>query len=148
MSDVDNLQKIFTDATNKMKQRVGQLEFLLKEKEEKMVGLREELNTMTMLLNDANEGVKLWRETAENRDKFLVDYKDREQDAFGTVIGMIVKYMDDYELYRGTSNKYGGAILQGFKGLTPKKKTQYNAYIKKKSIEINNYVKRMKEGKV
>lgn len=148
MSDVDNLQKIFSDATNKMKVRVGQLEYEVKEKKAKIEELSEEIVSLEESVKDANEGVDLWKKTSENRQQFLEDYQTREQDAFGTVIHAVVQYMDDYELYKDVSNKYAGAILQGFKGLKPAQKIKYTEYVKKKTTETINYVKRMKEGKI
>jgi uncharacterized protein YoxC len=147
MTEMDDLQKVFSDATNKMKVRVGQLEHEVKEKKEKIDDLNEKIAGLTTTLKDSEDGVELWRKTADSRLRLHNDYKDREKTAFETVAAAMIQYMDDYELFKDTSNKYAGAVLQGFKGLTKEQRVKYEAYIKKKTVEITNYVKRMKDGK-
>lgn len=145
---MDNVQKTFMDGYLKLKQRIGLLEKGVKERDKMINNQEAEIKELNRAVDDVNKGLNIWKETADNRTTIFEEYKNKERTGFEMMVKSVVDYMDRYELYRETVNRYAGAVLQAFRGLNQKQKDKFNTYIKKKTIEVENYAKRLKEGKL
>lgn len=145
---IEQIQQDFMKGYRKLKQRIGYLEKLVEDKKVILLEKDNELKQLRDELTEAEKGISLWEDTANSREQLLNQYKTRETDAFGMILKSVINYMDQYELYRDSVNRYAGVVLQSFRGLDEEQKEKFNQYIQKKTIEIENYAKRLKDGKV
>jgi len=146
--DIDKVQEDFMKGYRNLKMKFGKLESDLKGKDKKISSLSGEITRLEQEIQEANKGAEIWQGTAETKDQIFEDYRNKELHGFDMVVKAVVDYMDRYELYRETVNRYAGAVLQAFRGLNKEQKERFTKYITKKTTEVENYSKRLKDGKV
>jgi len=146
--DIDKVQEDFMKGYRSLKMKFGKLESDLKGKDNKISSLSGEVIRLEQELQEVNKGLEIYQDTVKNKEQIFEDYKNRERFGFEMIIKSVVDYMDRYELYRETVNRYAGAVLQAFRGLNKEQKERFTKYITKKTTEVENYAKRLKDGKV
>lgn len=144
--ELEQLGDTFTEAYRKIKARVAQLEEQVTRRDEEIKLLKEENTTLNEAIKEAERGVTLWEETAQNREVVHQEYMDRERTAFEMVIKTIVSYIEQYELDRGMARRYEAVILKGFRGLTDEQKEEYREIILQKTKEIESYANVLREA--